>query len=140
VQGWALGNRNYWKPEWQLALKEQGLDLLAPYKSAKCQTFRYPHWLVEKRYRIETVFGQMVERFHAKKVRARDAWHLTSRWLRKLGSHLIAVLFCQRLGLSSLRFSELLSDKLAHRVNLVDLQSGKRGEGDRVWLEASNRG
>lgn len=110
VQGWALGDRNYWKPEWQVSLKQQGLDLLAPYKSAKRQKFHYPHWLTEKRYRIETVFGQIVERFHAKKVWARDVWHLTSRWLRKLLSHLIAVLFCQRLGLSPLRFSELLID------------------------------
>ncbi len=109
VQGWALGDRNYWKPSLQLALKEQGLALMAPYKSAKRQKFRYPHWLVEKRYRIEALFGQLVDRFHAKKVWARDAWHLTSRWLRKMLSHLIAVLFCQRLGLSPLRFSELLT-------------------------------
>jgi hypothetical protein len=110
AQGWALGDRNYWKPEWQLALRQQGLALFAPYKSAKRQKFHYPHWLTEKRYRIETVFGQIVERFHAKKVWARDVWHLTVRWLRKLVSHLIAVLFCQRLGLSPLRFSELLKD------------------------------
>jgi hypothetical protein len=110
VQGWVLGDRNYWKPDLQLALKEQGLTLLAPYKSAKRQKFHYPHWLVEKRYRIETMFGQLVDRFHAKKVWARDAWHLTSRWLRKLLSHLIAVLFCQRCGLSPLRFSELLKN------------------------------
>lgn len=109
VQGWALGDRNYWKPDLQLALREQGLALMAPYKSAKRQKFRYPHWLVEKRYRIETLFGQLVERFHAKKVWARDAWHLTSRWLRKLVSHLIAVLFCQKLALSPLRFAELLT-------------------------------
>ena len=110
VQGWALDDRNYWKPDWQLALKEQGLALMAPYKSAKRQKFRYSHWLVEKRYRIETVFGQLVDRFHAKKVWARDAWHLISRWWRKLLSHLVAVLFCQQLGLSPLRFSELLTD------------------------------
>ena len=79
VQGWALGDRNYWKPDWQMDLKERNLTLLAPFKSAKRQTFHYPHWLVEKRYRIETVFGQLVDRFHAKKVWARDAWHLTSR-------------------------------------------------------------
>lgn len=108
VQGWALGDRNYWKPSWQSALNEQGLCLMAPFKSAKRQKFRYPHWLTEKRYRIETVFGQLVERFHAKKVWARDAWHLTVRWLRKILSHTIAVLFCQRLGLPPLRFSELL--------------------------------
>jgi len=30
-------------------------------------------------------------------------------WFRKLVSHLIAIVFCQRLGLSPLRFSELLN-------------------------------
>ena len=110
VQGWALGDRNYWKPDLQLTLQEQGLALMAPFKSAKRQKFHYPHWLVEKRYRIETVFAQLVDRFHAKKVRARDICHLTSRWWRKLLSYLFAVFFCQHLGLSPLRFSEFLSD------------------------------
>jgi hypothetical protein len=109
VHGWALADRNYWKPDWQMELKERNLTLLAPFRSAKHQPFHYPHWLVEKRYRIETVFGQLVDRFNAKKVWARDAWHLTSRWWRKLLSHVIAVLFCQQTGLSPLRFSELLS-------------------------------
>lgn len=108
VRGWALADRNYWKPDWQSALLERGLSLLAPFKSAKHQKFYFPHWLVEKRYRIETVFGQLVERFHAKKVWARDAWHFTSRWWRKLLSHLFAVLFCERIGLSPLQFSKLL--------------------------------
>jgi len=109
VQGWALADRNYWKPDWQMAWREQGLFLLAPFKSAKRQTFHYPHWLVEKRYRIETVFGQLVERFHVKKVWARDAWHFTSRWWRKMLSHLFSVLFCQQSGISPLRFSQLLT-------------------------------
>ena len=87
VRGWALADRNYWKPDWQSTLLERGLSLLTPFKSAKHQKFHFPHWLVEKRYRIETVFGQLVERFHVKKVWARDAWHFTSRWWRKLLSH-----------------------------------------------------
>jgi hypothetical protein len=110
AQGWALGDRNHWKPDLREALLDQELYLMTPYKSAKRQKFHYPHWLAEKRYRIETVFGQLVERFHAKKIWARDAWHLTARWWRKIISHLIAVLFCQQLGLSPLRFSELITD------------------------------
>jgi hypothetical protein len=54
VQGWALGDRNYWKPDWQLALKAQGLTLLAPYKSAKRQKFHYPHWLAFRTSRSPT--------------------------------------------------------------------------------------
>jgi hypothetical protein len=35
VYGFALADRNYWKPELMARLKTQGLQLLAPYKSAK---------------------------------------------------------------------------------------------------------
>jgi len=55
------------------------------------------------------VIGQLTERYHAKRVWARDAWHLWSRWLRKLLSHTMAVFLCQRAGLGSLRFADLIT-------------------------------
>ena len=55
------------------------------------------------------MISQLVERYGAKRVRARDLWHLGSRWWRKILSHTMAVRLCQEAGLSSsLRFSELL--------------------------------
>lgn len=49
------------------------------------------------RYRIDTVFGQLVERCTVKRVWARDAWHLWSRLLRKVLMHTLAVLLnCQQ--------------------------------------------
>lgn len=110
VQGWALGDRNYWSPQ----LKEQGLQRgliwLTPYKSAKREKKPWPKWLSHKRYLIDTVFSQLTERFNAKRVWARDGWHLFSRWLRKILSHTMAVFFCQQLGLPPLRFAELIVD------------------------------
>lgn len=106
--GWALGDRNYWKPALQDALREQGLFLLTPYKSAKREPFGFPIQLTHMRYRIETVIGQLVERFHIKKVWARDPWHLTSRWMRKLLSHSIAVLFCCQAQLPPLHLADLV--------------------------------
>ena len=61
------------------------------------------------RRRIETVLSQLAERYHAKRVRARDEWHLAARWLRKLASHTMAVLLCQRAGCSDLGFAQLVS-------------------------------
>lgn len=110
VFGWALGDRNYWNPELRQRLKEHELDLLAPFKSAKREKIRWPIWLKHKRYRIETVIGQLVDRFQAKKVWARDGWHFWSRWLRRVLSHTFAVYLCQQNGVSSLRFAELVSD------------------------------
>lgn len=109
-EGWALGDRNYWSPGLQEACQEHGLRLLAPFKSAKREKTPFPSWLKEKRRCIETVFDQLVERFQAKKVWAKDAWHLWSRWLRKVLSHTVMVWLCQQQGLKPLRFAELIID------------------------------
>lgn len=110
VQGWALGDRNYWSPHLKEQGLQQGLVWLTPYKSAKREKKPWPKWLSHKRYLIDTVFSQLTERFNAKRVWARDAWHFFSRWLRKILSHTVAVFFCQQLGLPPLRFAELLTD------------------------------
>jgi Transposase DDE domain len=110
AQGWVLGDRSYWSPARAGHLADQGVWLLAPpSRSAKGSVPRLPGRLVQARRRIETVIGQLVERDHAKRVWARDAWHLWSRWQRKLLSHTLAVLLCQQTGLGSLRFADLLT-------------------------------
>jgi hypothetical protein len=86
-------------------LADQGFRLLAPPRSAQRSGPRLPRRLTQARRRIETVIGQLVEGYHAKRVWARDAWHLWSRWQRKLLSHTIAVYLRQQTGLGSLRFA-----------------------------------
>jgi len=107
--GWVLGDRNYWSPALTAHLQARGIALLAPFKKAKLAR-PWPRWLTHMRYRIETVFSQLTDRFQAKKVWARDAWHLISRWLRKVLSHSLAFYFCDQVGLQPLRFSDLLVD------------------------------
>jgi len=109
VAGFVLADRNYWKPELSQRLMNYGLCLLAPYKSAKRQKQPWPRFLTHMRYRIETTFGQLVERFHAKRVWARDLWHLTSRWMRKFLSHTLAVYFCFLADIPYLSFAKLVS-------------------------------
>ena len=109
VAGYVLADRNYWKPDLSQYLKTYGLYLLTPFKSAKYQNQPYPRYLTHMRYRIETAFGQLVERFHAKRVWARDLWHLTSRWMRKFLSHTLAVYFCSLENISYLSFAKLVT-------------------------------
>jgi Transposase DDE domain len=111
-RGWALGDRNYWSPKLAERLGGEGLlRLLTPYKSKKKEKKPWPRWLTQKRRRIETVISQLVGRYQAKRVWARDRWHLTSRWLRKALSHTVAVFLCQEeTHLSPLRFAKLLND------------------------------
>lgn len=110
VQGFALGDRNDWAPELKERSLVQDLYWLTPYKRKSQEPQPWPKWLKHKRYRIDTVFSQLTERFHAKRVWARDAWHFVSRWLRKILSHTMAILFCQPAGLPPLHFSKLLTD------------------------------
>ena len=108
--GTLLADRNYWAPKLTRHLQSRGVALLAPYKSSQRQPQPYPFWLTHLRRRVETVFGQLVGRFHAKQVWARDVWHLSSRWLRKILSHTFAVYCCQQQALNSaLAFDRLLS-------------------------------
>jgi Transposase DDE domain len=107
VAGWVLADRSYGSPRLAEQVGAQGGSLLAPPRGARRSRQRPPPWLVGKRRRIETVIGQLVGRYHLKQVWARDAWHLWSRWLRKLLSHTMTVLLCQRSGLPPLHFAQL---------------------------------
>src|SRR5918912_1304708 len=109
LPGWAVGDNGYWSPALGAELAHGGLDLIAPPRGKSAGAKRWPAWLVQTRRRIETVLAQLAERFHAKRVRARDEWHLLARWLRKLVSHTLAVLLCQRAGLAPLAFAQLLT-------------------------------
>jgi hypothetical protein len=110
ASGWVLGDRNYWHPQKMADFQAHGICLLAPFKNASREKQPWPRWLKHMRYRIETVFSQLTDRFHAKKVWARDAWHLLSRWFRKILSHTLAVYFCVQAGLEPLHFADLLTD------------------------------
>ncbi|HSG15327.1 MAG TPA: IS982 family transposase [Anaerolineae bacterium] len=110
LSGWTLGDRNYWSPKLMERLREHDLHLLAPFSLRSKEKHRWPTELKHKRYRIETVISQLVERFQAKRVWAKDLWHFCSRWLRRILSHTLAVYLCQQNGVSSLRFANLLID------------------------------
>jgi Transposase DDE domain len=108
--GQVLGDRNYWSPLLREQLEPAGIDFCAPYR--KRQDDPDPvgsRRLSRVRWRIETVAAQFVERYHLKRLWARDAWHLTSRVLRKVLSHTIAVYLCQQRGYPPLSFAQLLN-------------------------------
>ncbi len=111
MDGWVLGDRNYWDPTLTENLARAGIMLLAPFKKrATDPTPDRSRFITKKRWRIETVASQLVERYHLKRVWARDAWHLTSRILRKVLSHTIAVHLCLTRGHPPLAFAQLLTN------------------------------
>lgn len=111
VEGEVLGDRNYWAPKLTEELAPAGITLRAPFKKrASDPDPAGSRVLTRTRWRIETVAAQLVERYHLKRVWARDAWHLTSRILRKVLSHTVAVFLCLERGYPPLQFNRLLAD------------------------------
>lgn len=109
TSGVLLGDRNYHSPKTKEDLARTGVELLAPYSSKKRDPApRKSAFLSRLRYRIDTVFSQLVGRYSVKRVWARDLWHLTSRLLRKVLSHTLAFLLNHRVGNQPLQLAKLL--------------------------------
>jgi hypothetical protein len=106
-----IGDRGYWSPSLTEELAQGGICLLAPYKSKtrdpqpeRSRILRGLHWI------IETVNGQLAERFHMKRTWTKDLWHLCSRILRKILSHTVAAWMNVTLRHRPLDFASLLTD------------------------------
>ena len=69
---------------------------------------KFVHWLKSTRRLVETVIGQLTERFNIEKVRARKLWYLTNRVSRKILSHTISMFINKQLGNPPLQFDLLL--------------------------------
>jgi hypothetical protein len=109
TSGLIVGDRNYHSPRTAEELATTGVELLAPYSSERKDPAPKRSALLSRfRYRIDTVFGQLTQRYSVKRVWARDLWHLTSRLLRKVLSHTIAFLLNHLSGNRPLQLAKLL--------------------------------
>ena len=110
IKGLLLGDKGYIRPELQDQLKKQGLNLETPLrenmKDKRPKVFL--RWMVGTRRLIETVIGQLVERFHIEKVRARDLWHQFSRFWRKLLAHTVSIKLSLGIKNEPLQFEHLV--------------------------------
>jgi Transposase DDE domain len=94
TSGLLLGDRTYWLPTRHSALRKVGIVLQAPFRKASAQpAHSWSPVLGRVRYRIDTVFGQLTDRCRAKRVWARDLWHVRNRLLRMVLMHTLCVLF-----------------------------------------------
>ena len=89
-------------------LAEGGVEFLTPYlhKSKEPDPARAAR-LSSIRYRLETVNGQLADRYRAKRTWSRDLWHLTGRVTRKVLSHTAMVCLTRRHGYHTLSFDNL---------------------------------
>lgn len=107
--GVGVGDRNYWGPDRAAELLRCGFLLLAPYRTKARDPAPERSTLLRRARRlVETVIGQLADRFHCKRTWARDLWHLCNRIVRKFLSHTTAVLLNVRAGNPPLQFALLV--------------------------------
>ena len=84
--------------------------LLTPLKSGMQATpFRLPAMFKGLRQLIETVNGQLVERFKVQNMRIRKGWTLLAKWYRKILAHTVFVTLNINFGRPPLDFDGLVS-------------------------------
>ena len=91
-----IGDAAFLALERQQQLQQRHIHLVTPIKRNMQPTderkpFVAPRWAHRLRQRIETVYAQLVQRFHVQTMKVRDAWHLQSLWITKILTHSICV-------------------------------------------------
>ena len=110
IHGLLVGDQGYLSTPLQHELRQVDIQLETALR-ANMHDSRPPAWVaLLKRLRrlIETVIGQLVERFSIEKVWARDQWHLTSRINRKLLAHTVCR-WLNRFSPNPLQFEQLVA-------------------------------
>lgn len=110
IRGLTIGDKGYIKAALKAEMKQHGIQLETPLKDNMLDPRPKEHveLLKKVRRKIETVIGQLVERFHIDVVWARDIWHFSSRLFRKLLSHTVAF-WLNRFSENPLQFDNLIS-------------------------------
>jgi hypothetical protein len=111
LRGLILGDKGFIRPELKNELKEQGIHLQTPLRDNMTdeRSKSFLKWMMGTRRLIETVIGQLTERFHIEKVRARDTWHQCSRFWRKLLAHTTSIKLSLSMNNEPLQFEHLIS-------------------------------
>ena len=110
-----VGDAAFLDLERQQELKEvYQIHLLTPLKrnmqdSEERHPFVLPGWTRPIRRLIETVYAQLVERFHVQALKVRDAWHLHNLWVTKILAHSICVWLNVRLHRNPLDLDGLVT-------------------------------
>ena len=88
-----------------------GIDLQTAVRSnmTENRSKEFIKWLVSTRRLVETVIGQLTDRFKIEKVRARKLWYLTNRIARKVLSHTVCACINKKIGNPPLQFELLIN-------------------------------
>lgn len=110
IRGFLLGDKGFIRPSLTEELEVGGLHLQTPLRENMHETRpkSFLKWMMSARRLVETVIGQLSERFHIERIRARDLWHQASRFWRKLLAHTVCIKISLSLGHEPLQFEHLV--------------------------------
>lgn len=111
VHGMVIADKGLIGSDYQNELrKHAGVDLQTAVRSnmEEKRGENFIKWLTSTRRLVETVIGQLTERFQIEKVRARKIWYLTNRIARKALAHTVCVCINKKIGNPPLQFELLL--------------------------------
>jgi hypothetical protein len=110
LKGILLGDKGYIRPSLKEELALNNLHLQTPIREnmREERPREFLKWMMSTRRLIETVIGQLSDRFHIEKVRAKDFWHQASRFWRKLLAHTVCVRINLLLGNEPLQLENLV--------------------------------
>lgn len=111
IKGLLLGDKGFIRPELQEELMAGKLYLQTPLRGnmKDDRPKEFLGWMKGTRRLVETVIGQLAERFHVEKIRARDVWHEASRFWRKLLAHTVCIKVNIDMGNEPLQFEQLIA-------------------------------
>jgi hypothetical protein len=112
IHGTIIADKGLIGAEYQKELRQAtGINLQTAVRSnmEENRSKLFIKWLISTRRLVETVIGQLTDRFQIEKVRARKLWYLTNRIARKVLSHTICVHINKKIGNPPLQFELLIA-------------------------------
>lgn len=100
VTGTIIADKGLIRPQLKAELTFKGVNLQTPLR-ANMKDNRpksFVSALMNIRRKIETVIGQLVERFHIQSIRAKDLWHLQVKISRKILAHTVCFMINQTIN------------------------------------------
>ena len=89
LQGILLADKGFIRPELKAALLTQGLVLQTPLRKnmADSRPKQLVSLMMNMRRKVETVIGQLAQRFKIQSIRSKNLWHLSTKVGRKILAH-----------------------------------------------------
>jgi hypothetical protein len=100
ITGMVLGDKGFISEPLRQELAGLGVELQTRMRDnmPDARNPEFLRWIVSTRRLVETVIGQLTERFKINAIRVKDYWHFQARVARKLLAHALATLIAKNLG------------------------------------------